>query len=78
MLKLLHSYVKVIGKGNICLELFSGSDLSLPPTLNLMSFLFSLKEVKFARKQPLARLRLTRQAGAVLSMRTEGQGPLLC
>ena len=43
-----------------------------------MSFLFSLKEVKFARKQPLARLRLTRQAGAVLSMRTEGQGPLLC
>ncbi|XP_043316784.1 sterile alpha motif domain-containing protein 13 isoform X7 [Cervus elaphus] len=39
---------------------------------------FQEQEVNFARKQPLARLRLTRQAAAVLFMRTEDQDPLLC
>ncbi|XP_020746941.1 sterile alpha motif domain-containing protein 13 isoform X3 [Odocoileus virginianus] len=39
---------------------------------------FQEQEVNFARKQPLARLRLTRQAAAVLFRRTEDQDPLLC
>ncbi|XP_070220522.1 sterile alpha motif domain-containing protein 13 isoform X1 [Bos mutus] len=39
---------------------------------------FQEQEVNFARKQPLARLRLTRPTAAVLFMRTEDQDPLLC